>query len=134
MTGSHSLKASALNDHGKPKSSGSAMNSHKVYEYPRGITKVVKTSMSLACLDVAADMGLEGSVVVDRKPEVLELPEECVVELPDEGPVVDKFGVEGSAVVERKLEVLELPGNLELVELELVKLPADGAVVVVTPC
>ena len=46
----------------------------------------------------------------------LELPDECVVELPDEGPVVDEFGV-GSAVVERKLEVLELPDELELVEL-----------------
>jgi len=99
--------------------------SQTLYKYPRGITKVVKTSMSLACLDVAADMGLEGSAVVDRKLEVLELPDECVVELPDEGPVVDEFGV-GSAVVERKLEVLELPDELELVEL-----PAECAVVVV---
>ena len=61
--------------------------------------------------------------------------DECVVEFPDEGSVVDECA-EGSAVVERKLEVLELPGELELVELELgelelVELPGECAVVVV---
>merc|ERR1712066_1155275 len=103
----------------------SALNSHKIYKYPRGITKVAKTSISPACFDEAADMGMEASAVVDRKLEVLELPDECVVEFPDDGPVVDEFGV-GSAVVDRKLEVLELPDELELVEL-----PAECAVVVV---
>merc|ERR1712190_302946 len=103
------------------------MNSQKPHRYSGAITKVVKTSMKLICLDVAADMGLEGSAVVDRKPEVLELPDECVVELPDEGPAVDEFGVEGSAVVERKLEVPELPCELELVELELVEFTAGCA-------
>merc|ERR1712066_898715 len=100
----------------------SAMNSHKIYKYPRGITKVAKTSICLACFDVAADMGMEASAVVDRKLEVLELPDECVVEFPDEGPVVDEFGV-GSAVVDRKLEVLGLPDEC------VVELPDEGPVV-----
>merc|ERR1712048_779434 len=67
--------------------------SHKPYKYPRGVTTVVKTSMSMACLDVAPDIGADGSAVVDRKLEVVELPDECavvkvVVELPDECAVV----------------------------------------------
>ena len=54
--------------------------------------------------------------------------DECVVEFPDEGPVVDECA-EGSAVVEGKLEVLGSPD-----EMEQVKLPAECTVVVAPLC
>ena len=50
--------------------------------------------------------------------------DECVVEFPDQGSVVDECA-EGSAVVEGKLEVLGSPD-----EMEQVKLPAECTVVV----
>ena len=52
--------------------------------------------------------------------------DECVVEFPDQGSVVDECA-EGSVVVERKLEVLGSPD-----EMEQVKLPVECTVVVVT--
>lgn len=45
----------------------------------------------------------------------MELPNGCVVELPEEGPLVDEFGVRDPAVAERKLEAVELPDFCPLI-------------------
>merc|ERR1712048_349414 len=80
--------------------------SHKPYKYPRGVTTVVKTSMSMACLDVAPDIGADGSAVVDRKLEVVELPDECAVVKVVVDVVFDEFSVVDS------LDGEESPGKV----------------------